>query len=241
MSLTSSQPPFNYCQADIFGPIFAHQDGQQLKRWVVVLRLSSRGVHLEIIHNYSAQSISRGLCRTFALRGNPRIIWINAGLNIVKAGKDLIDTDMKVISGLNLQFETIKFRVTLPKHHQGIEAVERIIGSIKNTVSKSVAGPQHLILDDEELLTWSQMFIDELNNRPLILTAPLGITITPNHILQGYKEGHGDEINPNTPVQHQLSRWKIALNAFTSLSSGPRNIPGGGWPLLGRNREGHLK
>ena len=124
MSLTSSQPPFNYCQADIFGPIFAHQDGQQLKRWVVVLRLSSRGVHLEIIHNYSAQSISRGLCRTFALRGNPRIIWINAGLNIVKAGKDLIDTEMKVISGLNLKFETIEFRVTLPKHHQGIRAVK---------------------------------------------------------------------------------------------------------------------
>ena len=79
--------------------------------------------------------------------------------------------------------------------------------------------PQHLIMNDEELLTWSHMVIDELNNRPLILAAPLGITITPNHILQGYKEGHGDEINPNTPVQHQLSRWNIALNAFTSLWS----------------------
>ena len=71
--LKSIQPPFTYRQADIFGPIFAHQDGQQFKRWVlVVVCLSSRRVHLEIIHNYNAQSISRGFCRTFALRGTPR-------------------------------------------------------------------------------------------------------------------------------------------------------------------------
>ena len=57
-------------------------------------------------------------------------------------------------------------------------------------------------MDDEELLTWSHMVIDELNNRPLILGAPLGITLTPNHILQGFKECYGDEINPDTPVQH---------------------------------------
>ena len=61
------------------------------------------------------------------------------------------------------------------------------------------------------------MVINELNNRPLILGAPLGITLTPNHILQGFKECYGDEINPDTPVQHQLSRWKIALKAFNSL------------------------
>ena len=61
-------------------------------------------VHLEILHNYSAQSITRGFNRTFALRGTPRIIWIDAGLNIVKAGKDLVNTEMKVISNLNLKF-----------------------------------------------------------------------------------------------------------------------------------------
>ena len=75
--LKSVQPPFSFCQADIFGPILASQDGVQLKRWVlVVLCLSSRAVHLEILHNYSSQSITRGFRRTFALRGTPRIIWI---------------------------------------------------------------------------------------------------------------------------------------------------------------------
>ena len=97
--LKTIQPPFTYCQADIFGPILAHQDGQQLKRWVlVVLCLSSHKVHLEILHKYSTQCISRGFRRTFALRGTPRIIWIDAGLNIMKAGKNLIETEMKVIT-----------------------------------------------------------------------------------------------------------------------------------------------
>ena len=181
-----------------------------------MLCLSSRGVHLEI-HNYSAQSITRGFRRTFALRGTPQIIWIDAGLNIVKAGKDLINTEMKVISSLNLKFESIEFRVTLPKHHAGIGAVERIIGSIKNTVNKSISGSQQLAMDDEELLTWSHMVIDKLNNRPLILGAPLGITLTPNHVLQVFKDCYGDKINPDVTVQHQLSRWKIALNLFNSL------------------------
>ena len=76
-----------------------------------MLCLSSRRVHLEILHNYSAQSITRGFRRTFALKGTHRIIWIDTGLNIVKAGKDLINTEMKVISSLNLKFESIKFRV----------------------------------------------------------------------------------------------------------------------------------
>ncbi|XP_023330720.1 uncharacterized protein LOC111703092, partial [Eurytemora carolleeae] len=207
--LKSIQPPFSYCQADIFGPVLAHKDGTKTKRWIlVILCLSSRGVHLEILHNYSAQSITRGFNRAF---------WIDAGLNIVKAGKDLVNTEMKVISNLNLKFTSIEFRVTLPKHPVGIGAVERIIGSIKNTVTKSLIGPHQLIMDDEELLTWTHGVIEKLNNRPLIPGAPLGITLTPNHVLQGFRECFGDEVNPTASINQQISRWNVVLNLFHSL------------------------
>ena len=84
--LKSVQPPFCYCQADIFGPVLAHHDGVQLKRWILVtLCLARRAVHLEVLHSYSSQSIIRGFRRTFAIRGTPRIIWIDSGLNIIKA------------------------------------------------------------------------------------------------------------------------------------------------------------
>ena len=91
------------------------------------------------------------------------------------------------------------------------------MGSIKNTVSKSVAGPHQLKMDDEELLTWIHLVIDKINNRPLILAAPLGITLTPNHILLWFRDSPGDEINLEVSVQHQLSRWKIVLSLFNSL------------------------
>ena len=42
--LKSIQPPFSYCQADIFGPVLAHKDGTKTKRWIlVILCLSSPG------------------------------------------------------------------------------------------------------------------------------------------------------------------------------------------------------
>ena len=164
--LKSIYPPFGYCQADLFGPIFAYNNQTPTKRWVlVVLCLSSCAVLLEILRSYSALSISSGSRRTFALQGTPRIIWIDAGLTIVKSGKDLMQPEVKVVSELNLKFSKIEFKVTLPKHHEGIGAVERVIGDIKNTVSKSVTGP-NLIKMNEELLTWLNLVIQKLNNRP---------------------------------------------------------------------------
>ena len=61
------------------------------------------------------------------------------------------------------------------------------------------------------------MVIDKLNNRPLILGAPLGITLTPNHVLLGFRECYGDEVNPDVTVQNQISRWRIVLNLYYSL------------------------
>ena len=110
------QPPFSYCQADIFGPIFAYINSIPTKRWMLVsLCLNSRAVYLELLHSYTAMSITRGFRRTFALRGISRIIWIDTGLNIVKSGKDLAQSEVKVVSELNIKFAAVEFRATLPK------------------------------------------------------------------------------------------------------------------------------
>ena len=117
--LKSIQTPISYTQADIFGPIFVYNNDIQLKRWVLVnLCLTSRAVHLEVLHSYTALSMTRGFRRTFALRGTPGI---NTGLNIVKSGKNLTQSKIKVVSVLNIKFAAIEFRATLPKHHKGLE------------------------------------------------------------------------------------------------------------------------
>ena len=225
------QPPFSFCQADIFGPILASQGEIQLKRWVLmVLCLSSHAVHLEILHHYSSQSITRGFRQTCALRGTPCIIWIDSGLNIIKAGKDLINTEMKVISALNIKFATIEFRVSLPKHYAGIGAVERIKGSIKDTVSKSLSGPHQLKMDDKELLTWIHQVIDRANNRPLILGAPLGITLTPNHVLPGVLRRRDQSrrlsSTPNLQVENHPQPLLFPLGAGIYQKKASYNLEG---------------
>ena len=118
---------------------------------------------------------------------------------------------MKIVSALNIKFATIGFRVTLPKHH-GIGAVEIVIGSIKNTVRKSVTGPHQLRMDNEELN-------DNVGSTLTLRKSTTGLsswwllTLTLNHILLGF----GDEVNPEGSVQCQLTRWKIALSLFSSL------------------------
>ena len=72
---------------------------------------------------------------------------------------------MKVISALNIKFAAIEFRVTLPKHHAGNQAVELVIEVIKNTVSKLVTGPHQLKMDDEELLAYINLVIEKINDR----------------------------------------------------------------------------
>ena len=170
-----------------------------------------------MLHSYTAVSITRGFRRTFALRGIPCIIWIDAGLNIVKSGKDLTQTEVKVVSELNIKFAAIEFRATLPKHHEGIGAVERIIGVLKNTASKAVIGPNQVKMDDKELHTWLNMVTEKVNDRPLILGAPQGISITPNRILLGFRNTHGEEVYLDVPVQCQLVRWQTCLTIFYSL------------------------
>ena len=121
------------------------------------------------------------------------------------------------MSELNIKFAAIEFRATLPKHHEGIGAVERVIGVIKNTAGKAVIGPNQLQINNEDLHTWLRMVTEKVNDRPLILGAPQGITITPNHVLLGFRNTHGEEANLNVPVQQHLTRWQTCLAVFYSL------------------------
>ena len=86
-----------------------------------------------------------------------------------------------------------------------------MIGVIKNTMSKSFTDPNLVKMNNEELLTWLNLVIQKTNDRLLILVASLGITLTPNHVLLGFRNTHAEEINLKISVLHQLTRWQVAL------------------------------
>ena len=136
-----------------------------------------------------------------------------------------MQSEVKVVSELNLKFPEIKFKVMLPKQHEGIGAVEQVIGVIKNTLSKSVTGANLIKMNDEELLTWLNLVIQKINNRPLILSAPLGITLTPNHILLGFRNTHGEEVirryqfSVNSPDGKLLFNYSVLSGLKNSLDA----------------------
>ena len=136
-----------------------------------------------------------------------------------------------------MKFSDIEFKVTLPKHNEGIGAVE-LIGVIKNTVSKSLSETNLIKLDYEELHTWLVLVIQKVNDRLLILGAPQRITITPNHICMG----------SGTPMEMRSTRRLLFNNNSTDGKyasrylgpCGPRNSPGDNSYLFGKNRNNPL-
>ena len=225
-NLKKTQAPFTFIMADLFGPekVFNKQihglESFPEKRWILVtMCLSSRAIHLEVLHSYSASSISMAFIRTFGIRGYPKIVWTDSGINILKAGKDMTESETSVVPELNLKFSSIEFRYALPKHHEGIGAVERVIGFIKNTVQKSLSTPSMIEMDDENFKTWISGVINKTNNRPLIMGLPAGITLTPNSIIHGFNDEFTESGDIDTPVGVQLQRWRCALLMFGSLWS----------------------
>jgi len=217
-NLKKMNAPFTYCQADLFGPEYVYNEEGSEKRWVLVLMcLTCRAVHLEMLENYSASSINMALIRAFSTRSQPRVVWVDAGLNIIRAGKDVQASEEILIPNLNTKFAGVEFRTTLPKHHEAIGAVERVIGIIKKTISKSLAPPSKVRMSDEEFRTWLSKVMQKVNDRPLILGLPIGVTLTPNHVLHGFPgDFHGEE-KLSFPVSQQLQRWRTALQVFGNL------------------------
>ena len=218
-NLKRMNPPFTYCQSDIFGPETIFNTTEPEKRWILItICLSSRAIHMEPLHTSNSNSITMAFTRLFSIRGTPKIIWIDAGLNIIKSGREIAQNSTSNIPGLNLKFQNIEFRSTLPKHHEGVGAVERIIRNIKNTVSKSIPPPSKIKMNDEEFATWLQRVTQKINDRPLVLGMPPGISITPNHVLHGFSDefiGETEDIHP--PINQQLQRRNNVLDKFGSV------------------------
>ena len=161
------------------------------------------------------------------------MIWIDSGTNFASAGVELVTTNLgKEFAVLERSYRKIEFRTTFPKHHQGIGACERMVGYIKNSVMHNVKGIQASQMSNQEFLTWLARITSIVNDRPLILAAPLGLSLTPNDILQ-FKSGDfvGSWEN-ETKVGKQLERVKRCLDLFrqsweAEFSRRSQLVPGG--------------
>ena len=72
-------------------------------------------------------------------------------------------------------------------------------------------------MDEEELQALLNLVFQKINDRPLILGAPQGITLTPNHVLLDFRKTHREEVDPDIPIQQQITIWNTSLRVFGSL------------------------
>ena len=102
-----------------------------------------------------------------------------------------------------------------------------MVGYIKNSVMHNVKGISASQMSNQKFLTWLAKIASIVNDRPLILGAPLSLSLTPNDILQ-FKSGDfvGSWEN-ETKVGKQLSRVKryqavLGGGVQQEIPTGPR-------------------
>ncbi|XP_049300487.1 uncharacterized protein LOC125774271 [Anopheles funestus] len=191
--LAVSQRPFTYTGLDYFGPIHVTVGRRHEKRWGAIFTcLTTRAIHLEVVHTLTTASCILAIRRFVARRGSPREIISDQGTNFVGAARELrealkdVDTDalMERFSSPVMKWT---FNPPSAPHFGG--CWERLVQSVKKALS-SLDLPK--TPSDEQLISTLTEIELIINCRPLTyipLEDEMDSPITPNHLLLGSSDG----------------------------------------------------
>ena len=180
--------PFKTTGVDLFGPFpVKFKRGRDVRYACLFTCLTTRAVHLEIVHNLSADSFMQALQRFTARRGKVEVMRSDNGRNFVRAERELREnmqswSKMKDIEDkLNDKGIQWIFNPPYASSHGGVW--ERQIRTIRRVIA-GVCKEQ--VLTDESLHTLFCTVENIVNSRPLtvVSTDPDDFTpLTPNHLL----------------------------------------------------------
>jgi transposase InsO family protein len=192
--LCDHQPPFSKIIIDVAGHFWITNKRKTEKRWLLVIScLTTRAIHIEILHSLTTDSAIKSLQNCFALRGRANVIYSDNGLNFVGAIpilKDALNEENKLRIQQGLDPITIEW-ITSPAHAPHMNgSIERLIGLTKNALKKveKLMNEKLYTLDDESFRAVICSVIGIINNRPLCIAPITGTTnsfLTPNHFLMG--------------------------------------------------------
>ncbi|XP_037792073.1 uncharacterized protein LOC119587407 [Penaeus monodon] len=187
--ISANSPPFTNTGVDCFGPFNVTYMRRTVKRFGCVFTcLSSRAVHLELLHSLDTDEFINALMRFITRRGTPKKIFSDRGSNFQRANKDICAkarswaSDDKIHKALHRRDIEWVFHPPMASHMGGVW--ERQIRSIRKILA-SIIGMQRI--DDSRLHTLFCEVEATLNSRPL--TAAPGDAsdpeaLTPDHILR---------------------------------------------------------
>ncbi|XP_073789994.1 uncharacterized protein [Danio rerio] len=186
------KPAFYSNGVDCFGPFQIRIGRRSEKRWGIIYKcLTTRAVHLDLLHNMDTDSFLMSLRRFVARRGTPAELLSDQGTNFKGGEKELRDSFNSMSLDLQqlLAKQKIDFRFNPPAAPHFGGTWEREIKSVKSALH-TVMGVQSV---SEEVLYTVLLEVEAILN-----TKPLGYTsssvadldaITPNVLLMGRLDG----------------------------------------------------
>ena len=213
--LTAFVRPFTSVGLDYFGPLLVKVGRNNVKRWVALFTcLTTRAVHLEVVHTLSTESCIMAVRRFVSRRGPPREFWTDNATCFQGASNELKAELKNTTRDLALTFTSAqtswKFIPPASPHMGG--AWERLVRSVKVAVGAILEAPRKP--DDETLETILYEAEAMINSRPLTyipLESADQEALTPNHFLLG--SSSGVKILPTEPVDQRATlrnSWKLA-------------------------------
>ncbi|XP_061710651.1 uncharacterized protein LOC133520297 [Cydia pomonella] len=209
--LAHHRRPFTYTGLDYFGPINTKIGRRQEKRYVALYTcMTSRAVHLELVHSLSADSAIMSLRRFIARRGAPNTVYSDNGTCFVGADRILREF---------YQNEVYDFAANRGIKWSFIPAAAPFFGGCWERLIRTVKVALNATLREREpnpevLVTLLLEAEAIVNSRPLT-HVPIGPedqeTLTPFHFLIG---SSSNQVLPATLDDRDLLRradWRKAL------------------------------
>ena len=218
--------PFCHCAVDCFGPFCVKEGRKLLKRYGCLFTcLSSRAIHIEVIHSMSTDSFINALRRLMSIRGPIKLLRSDQGTNFIGA-KNELEASINVVQSKEVQQFLLKHSVRFefnPPHASHFGGVfERMIRSARNVLN--VLLDQHgSQLSDEALSTFMYEAANIVNSRPLTvdtLNDPFLEPLTPNHLLMMRSDNvlypPGEFVKEDIYLTKRWKRVQYLLDQFWS-------------------------
>lgn len=110
--------PFTHCGVDYFGPMLITVSRKRQKRWGALFTcMSTRTIHLKLVHTLSSDSTIMALRRLIARRGQPNVIYSDNGTNFRGTANELKEAIIKMGTQDHIKFALenhLKWRFTPP-------------------------------------------------------------------------------------------------------------------------------
>lgn len=218
--MAAFQPPFTFTGMDGFGPINITVGRSTQKRWVILYTcLSSRAVHMEVIHSLSTDSCIMAFRNFVCIRRKPRKVFCDNGTNFTGMSnelkkawndwkKDLKYINNKVANPVE-QYQTEFLFIPPASPHMG-GCWERLVRTVKN-VLKVIT--RNVRLKEESFRCFINEAMNIVNSRPLTylpIEHGLAPALTPNGLLKLDNSGECPPGEFDESDKIGRKQWRVA-------------------------------